>query len=200
MTKGTKIEIPCRLEFGPTDGRWIITNCLEKLKEKYGENCGRSRSLEFDQYGWDRARSSPRWTNRLEGADLAATTLMNSRISGKDMDRLLSVAADVGMALQQIPANLDLFTTENDIPWSALETLFGTLEMHNIGTAKITKAVCMKRPRLIPMLDAYVMEFIFKGGWPDLPDDTYAQAALAGMKQFRALMMHGNNLAAVKLV
>jgi hypothetical protein len=66
-----------------------------------------------------------------------------------------------------------------------------------VAVATMTKVLCMKRPALIPMMDTHVMGFIFKGKWPTKDSGVvqdYVDAGIIGMKQFRALMLHGNNL------
>jgi len=84
--------------------------------------------------------------------------------------------------------------------WDALEGLLATMECKGVGLAKMTKLLCQKRPALIPMLDSYVMGFLFKSEWPAVRPNTYAKAGVEGMKQFRALLLHGNNLAATKAI
>jgi HEAT repeat protein len=61
----------------------------------------------------------------------------------------------------------------------------------------------MKRPALIPMLDSHVMGFLFRRHRPlrdgrlisDLP-----AAGVMAMKQFRQLMLHGDNLKALTAI
>ncbi len=51
----------------------------------------------------------------------------------------------------------------------------------------MTKVLALKRPSLIPMVDSYVMGFLFKSEWP--PEAThYDEAALIGIQHFAELL------------
>jgi hypothetical protein len=65
-----------------------------------------------------------------------------------------------------------------------------------VGLAKTTKVLSMKRPKLIPMLDSFVMGFIFKDG--QTPGaNTPAGSGVVAMNQLRELLRTHRNWAVV---
>ncbi len=191
------LELPVSLAQGDARGPWRIVEPLEKLKEKYGEESGVFNSVEFDRYAAARAEEDPDWLDRLEGADIAVTRLMSSNVTSSDVKSLLDHREAIEAALRQVTRDGRL-DARDEPDWSACRVVFSAMEMHNIGLAKMTKVLCMKRPRLIPMLDSYVMELLFSKSWPSVSPDTYAEAGVAGMKQFRSLMRHAQNLGVLR--
>lgn len=183
------LEVPKARSEGATRGTWTIIDPIEKLKTKYDEESSEFNSIEFDRYIFVRSRDEG-WPNRLEGADLAVTRLMNSGVTSEDISSILARRARIEEALRQVSMRASI-DDDREPDWEACRAVMGAMECHNVGLAKITKLLCQKRPNLFPMLDSYVMAFLFEDDRS--PDDSYADAGIAGMKKFRALMRHGDN-------
>lgn len=167
------------------------------MKKYGGEQRKLSCSVEFDRYGALGAARNKGWSDRLLPPDLAITVLMNSRISTDDVEALLAKKDTIEEALGKVPNDVDLFGPISDGDWRKVKELFWTMEVPNVGLAKMTKVLCLKRPRLIPMLDSYVMEVLYEKEWPDVDEDTYAEAGVAAMKRLSSLYRYGANAAAV---
>ncbi len=67
----------------------------------------------------------------------------------------------------------------------------------------MTKVLSLKRPKLIPIIDRNVLGFLFRDEWPrtgrQCVSDVGAARVLA-MKQFRGLMLFGENLARLRAI
>ncbi len=135
---------------------WVIIRPWDKLTDKYFD-FESVLSVEFDLYAVRRA-ADPGWADRVEGADLTATVLMNSRLDSRDVNTVLANRPAVDIALARVPAGLDL--ADADLTAGGLQTalveLFAAFRGHRVGVAKTMKVICLKRPRLLPMLDEYV--------------------------------------------
>jgi hypothetical protein len=79
---------------------WILAEPLEKLRVKYCSGKW-SPSADFDLYAAQRAQNRG-WSDRIEGADLWATHLMNSRLKAAEADALLRHRAAIGRALEKV--------------------------------------------------------------------------------------------------
>ena len=192
------VTIPACLPHGKANGPWMIRDSVAKLRRKYEEVL---HSREFDGYAAAR-RADAQWRNRIEMADLLTTWLMQSQIERRPgaIEAVMECHATIEAALAMVPDDVAL---EQDIPertWKHLEALFQAFWVKGVALATMTKVLCMKRPDLIPMLDSHVMGFVFHRNWPyhegsrisDLP-----AAGVMAMRQFRDLMLHGENLEAL---
>jgi hypothetical protein len=194
------IRIPATLSYGETSGCWASRYGVAKLQRKYGEF---PHSREFDGYAAARRAQDPAWRNRIEMADLLVTWLMQSQIERRPgaIEAVMEHRTRIEAALAGVPDNLALEAEEiPDQTWPQLESLFRAFRVRGVGLATMTKVLCMKRPALIPMMDSHVMGFLFEKEWPLqdghlLQDD--AAAGVVGMKRFRELMQHGDNLRAL---
>jgi hypothetical protein len=180
------ITIPETLGHGATSGCWASRHGVAKLQRKYGDKFVHSR--EFDGYAAARASQDPSWCNRIEMADLLATWLMQSQIERRPgaIEAVMERRASIEDELAKVPEYLAL---EQEIPeqtWRQLGLLFKAFRVPGVALATMTKVLCMKRPALIPMMDGHVMGFLFQRKGP--------QSGVVGMKQFRALMLYGENL------
>jgi hypothetical protein len=192
------IVVPAELPFGRTGGPWVIRHCLDKLRVKYGDGNGRLYySVEFDAYAAARAAADPGWRARIEAPDILATLLVASRYRMIDVDTIMGQATVIEAALRAVPHDVDLEQSLTDVVWEQLSELFASFATSGIAAAKVTKVLYMKRPRLIPMVDGFVMRFLFNGGWPRGEAST-AGGILKAVRQFRALMLHGDNQASLR--
>lgn len=198
------IVIPEHLNEVTLAGGWVIHDPQAKLMDKYGrvrdDPDGPERpipiclSLAFDSYiTWGQAQAE--WQDHIDATDLCMTHLMHSNINGADINWLIAHRQSIRLALAAIPADANLEGPLEDDIWQAIGALFAAMEQDGIGLAKMTKVLCLKRPALFPMLDSYVMGMLFRDDWPaGMNNDSYADAGVVAMKQFHALLHHGNNL------
>jgi Family of unknown function (DUF6308)/HEAT repeats len=187
---------------GATGGCWTIRHGSAKLRLKYGDTF---HSREFDGYAAARAAGDPSWQNRIEMADLLATWLMQSQVERRPgaIEGVLEQRCQIEQELAKVPENLALEQEIPDQTWQQLEALFEAFRVPGVALATMTKILCMKRPALIPMMDSHVMSFLFQSEWPQSGGrnvNGYAAAGIAGMKQFRDLMLHGKNRSALATI
>jgi hypothetical protein len=186
------LTIPSSLSFGKTWGEWSIRFCLEKLKTKYYTD---GPSIDYDGYIAVRAAADPSWQNRIENEDVVKTHLMNSNYTDEEIAGVMLRSNGIEEALKTLPVDLHLEDEVSQLHWHNLNSLFRSFMVPYVKLAKTTKVLCMKRPLLIPMLDSYVMKFLFE----DEKGNDEA-ASILGMKQFRALMLHDGNLVSANLL
>ncbi len=181
--------VPAALPYGDTRGARIIKFCREKIRVKYEAT---HESFEYDSYIAARAAADPSWHNRIEREDAEKTRLINSHFKDEEIDDLMWRAEMIGKALQQIPDDLILDAEVSDEVYQRIASVFRDFIRPYVRLPKATKVLHMKRPWLIPMLDSYVLSFLFS------EDREYdAATGVLGMRQFRALMLHGSNLEAL---
>jgi hypothetical protein len=179
----------------PSSGRtWVIAQPWEKLCDKYF-TAGGFLSVEFDQYSARRSASDPGWRNRLEGADLMATGLMNSRMSSRDVDAILVNRERIEEALRAIPADLRLADTGvlAEPLYAHLRALFAAFRCPGVSVAKMMKTLCQKRPRLLPMLDSLVRKALYNSEdiGVDSDPDEFADGVVREVDLFRRVLLWG---------
>jgi hypothetical protein len=163
---------------GPSPQDQALNDPFGQLRDKYfdGETV---LSLEFDLYP-ARRMIDPGWSNRLEASDIAITMAMNSRFTYREIDLLLANRVEIEAALRSVPTDLDL--ARADLSDTALRgsliSLFKPFRVPGVGIAKATKVLCLKRPRLIPMLDYWVRQMLYDEVMGRVSDDPAAFAEL----------------------
>lgn len=165
LARSARIVIPVNWNRDdPQD--WVIHDPLEKLFDKYF-NGDTVLSREFDLYPARRSVDSS-WWSRLEGADLAVTILMNSRMESFNVDRVFANQVEIEEALREIPTDLDLADAnmEDVFLRRSLHRLFRAFRVEDVAVAKAAKVFCLKRPRLIPMLDQLVRKALYENEDP----------------------------------
>lgn len=185
--KRIAIVVPAELDGDPTDGPWVIREPLQKLRAKYLSYPERFHSLHFDLYVHQRAVAKGR-RNDIDGSDICATLLMNSGVDRDDLRALVAAAPEVKLALTAIP-DIDLEDADLEKLSPPLRSLFAAVRTNGVSIAKCTKLLCMKRPRLIPMLDAEVVRALCKRA-PQLPANpqAFASRVVDLMGRFQSLL------------
>lgn len=116
---------------------------------------------------------------------------MNSQIETDDVEGLLQRRTAIGDSLAGVPRDVDLAgaNLDNGSLRGKLERLFIAFRVPGVGIAKATKVLCLKRPRLIPMLDSRVLEALYGTWWTGSKDPiVFAGEILDGMTRFQQLM------------
>lgn len=188
-------ELPPDITRVPTDDLWDIADPWQKLRDKYFDG-GTVLSREFDLYAARRSTDSG-WRNRLEGADITATLLMHSQAESRDVDTLFGRSDAIEVALSAVPTDLDLADADLDADLrlrADLAELFRVCKLTGIGVAKASKLLCLKRPRLIPMIDQYVRKALYNRVAdiePPLPDkpEEFGRRVVQEVTAFRRVML-----------
>lgn len=182
------IVIPKTWDDAPGTG-YVVHDPLTKLLDKYLHG-GSRLSLEFDLYAARRSTELG-WCDRIEGADLTATLLMNSKIESRHVDAVLANRIEIENALAEVP-NVDLAIVDLDrSPLRAkLLRLFAAFRVPGVSIAKVTKLLCLKRPKLIPMIDSYVLAGLYDDP-PSFDSDptAFAEETLRAVGLFRRLLL-----------
>lgn len=190
MASNLDLLVPAKLDGRRTGGPWVIRNPYEKLEAKYFA-CGRDvcwKSLDYDLYGAQRARGVG-WSDRLEGADLYATLLMNSGLRELNARALMERAERIEDALIPL-VDEDLASADLARLEQRLAVLFRALRVDGVSLARATKLVWLKRPRLIPMLDREVVTAL-SGRQSDASreEELFAKQAHLAIARFQSLML-----------
>ena len=102
--------------------------------------------------------------------DLRLANRGGARISAAQIAEILQRRRAIERALQAIPSAASLSAAVNSVPWLPLSQLFDAFaDIRGVGLSKMTKALYLKRPALIPMLDSMVQAYLRE-------DDLGAQA------------------------
>jgi hypothetical protein len=175
-----------------SDADWWVYKPFQKLCDKYFDR-GTVLSLEYDLYPIRRA-IDPGWANRIEAADLAVTITMNSRVEYGDMDRVIARRDRIESGLRRIPIDLDLGSADlsNADLIGGLHDAFAGFRTEYVSVAKAAKVLCLKRPRLIPMLDSLVRKAIYSEVPPDAPTDPddFAALLIDEVRRFQRALNH----------
>ncbi len=151
MTASTIRPVVLRGGFEVADPLAVVLRFLEAYRQIDPDE--RTRSASFGEPDLRRAN---RAGARISAAEIAAIA-----------ERRLAIEA----ALRAIPPGASLAGSASDVPWMAVQRLFGAFtDVRGIGLSKVTKALHPKRPALIPMLDSVVQAYL-------ADDDPGAQAA-----------------------
>lgn len=176
MTGPTTGDGPIRLRRADV----IVESPWKTALKFFTENSSSLGSGSYDAYVM--AGGSP--ANSVTEADVRAINVtMGARSPRADWAKLIK-RGDLP-ELKALSQNLDLFQT-SDGRWSKervparLAALFNAVIGKGIGIARATKVLHIKRPRLIPVCDSYVLRLM---GIPDVG----AESGLALVEQIRAI-------------
>jgi hypothetical protein len=174
------------LAYGNTSGKWTIAFCLEKLRTKYEST---HESYIFDGYIATRAGTDPSWINRIEQHDAEMTWLMNSHLTDEEINALMWRADRIADDLREVPNDLDLAGNVSEEVYRSIASALASFIRPYVRLPKAIKVLFMKRPRLIPMIDSYVLSAIF-----DEEKERNTTTGILAIWQFRELMRYGRNL------
>jgi hypothetical protein len=122
-----------------------------------------------EAYGAGERDGSP---GQFSAADLRRANGGGARISAAEQAAILSRRRRIDVSLAGLPVGASLASKR--VAWGTLTRLFDAFaEIRGVGFSKMTKTLHPKRPALIPMLDAYVQEYL---GGPAREEPFAAQA------------------------
>jgi len=104
---------------------------------------------------------SPAGGTSFDESDLRFANRGGARISAVEMEAILERRDQIERALRNVPGDASLAGSTSSIPWTPLTLLFDAFaDIRGVGCSKMTKALYMKRPALIPILDSVVQTYL----------------------------------------
>ena len=105
--------------------------------------------------------TAPQVAESFDESDLRLANRGGARISAVEIEAILERRDEIEHALRKVPFDASLADTTSSIPWIPLRLLFDAFaDIRGVGFSKMTKALYMKRPALIPMLDSVVQTYL----------------------------------------
>ena len=105
--------------------------------------------------------SSPAQPDSFGEPDLRLANRDGARISAAQIAAILERRGAIEQALRAIDPGAPLAGAANAVPWLPLGQLFDAFaDIRGVGFAKMTKALHLKRPALIPILDSIVQKYL----------------------------------------
>jgi hypothetical protein len=100
--------------------------------------------------------------NGVVYGDFAITRVMNSGVRGPTADDLDLLNASLGPHLARVKRSCALEATSNSDQklWAEIDALFAARWPERMAMSRISKVMCRKRPRVVPMLDNVVTGFL----------------------------------------
>lgn len=116
---------------------------------------------------------------------------MIDRYDKKESSRLLNLAPSISNVLSSIP-DKDIFEV-SDKEWIKLknnikELLVRFLSIKGIALAKATKILHLKRPHLFPVLDSFILKFLFGINISDIEKRRQIKIGLEALGQIREIL------------
>jgi len=97
----------------------------------------------------------------FDESDLRFANRGGARIAAAEIEVILERRDQIERALRQVPGDASLADATSSIPWIPLTVLFDAFaDIRGVGFSKMTKALYMKRPALIPILDSVVQTYL----------------------------------------
>ena len=103
-------------------------------------------------------------TASFDEPDLRLANRGGARIAAAEIEAILRRRGEIEGALRAIQPDASLTATTSAIPWTPLTRLFDAFaDIRGVGFSKMTKALHVKRPALIPILDSVVQAYLVTG-------------------------------------
>ena len=97
----------------------------------------------------------------FDESDLRFANRGGARIAAAEIEVILERRDQIERALRQVPGDASLADATSSIPWIPLTVLFDAFaDIRGVGLSKMTKALYVKRPALIPILDSVVQTYL----------------------------------------
>lgn len=101
------------------------------------------------------------YDDSLSERDIRVANRIIARMGPDTVAAILSRAPAARAALARIPPGASLVDQDADIPWQAVNELYGAFEgLPGVGLPRLTKVLHKKRPALIPILDSVVDRYL----------------------------------------
>jgi Family of unknown function (DUF6308) len=119
-------------------------------------------------------------------SDLRRANRGGARISAAEIAAVLERRGEIESALLGIHPGASLADPTSSVPWTPLTRLFDAFaDIRGVGFSKMTKALHVKRPALIPMLDSVVQAYLTRGAAVSTPSGPFGERATALVRSYK---------------
>jgi hypothetical protein len=122
----------------------------------------------------------------FDESDLRQANRGGARISAAEIAAILERRGEIERALREIHPAASLADAASAIPWLPLTRLFDAFsDIRGVGFSKMTKALHLKRPALIPMLDSVVQEYLTTDDPATSSPESFGARAIALVRSYK---------------
>lgn len=137
---------------------------LSSLEERVREYC----NVEIYD-GYDNCHSV---NNKISPKDIKAANFIGGRISKIEAEEIVN-SANIQRILSLID-NAEIYTPfESGLKKNLLDLYYSFCSIKGVGIAKTTKILHLKRPKITPILDSFVINYLFNIGIQNISDKLY---------------------------
>jgi Family of unknown function (DUF6308) len=118
--------------------------------------------------------------------DLRLANRGGARISAAEIAAILERRSEIESALRNVDPDASLAEATSSIPWTPLTRLFDAFaDIRGVGFSKMTKALHMKRPALIPMLDSVVQAYLTQDDRDTRSSGSFGERAIVLVRSYK---------------
>ncbi|HEX9379416.1 MAG TPA: DUF6308 family protein [Gaiellaceae bacterium] len=122
----------------------------------------------------------------FDESDLRQANRGGARTSAAEIAAILERRGEIERALREIHPAASLADAASAIPWLPLTRLFDAFsDIRGVGFSKMTKALHLKRPALIPMLDSVVQEYLTTDDPATSSPESFGARAIALVRSYK---------------
>jgi uncharacterized protein DUF6308 len=135
----------------------------------------------LDAYG-SREVADASSSSSFDESDLRRANRGGARISAAEIAAILERRPEIEQSLDALDSSASLAASSDVVPWGALTRLFESFGgLPGVGYSKMTKALYVKRPGLIPILDSVVQDYLKT----EKPTGSFGEEATALVRRFK---------------
>jgi hypothetical protein len=121
--------------------------------------------------------------------DESALRLANrggARIAAVEIAAILERRREIERALRKIAPDASLAVAASSVPWLPLTRLFAAFaDIRGVGFSKMTKALHVKRPALIPILDSVVQAYLTRDDPKTRSPEGFGERAITLVRSYK---------------
>jgi hypothetical protein len=122
----------------------------------------------------------------FDESDLRQANRGGARTSAAEIAAILERRGEIERALREIHPAASLADAASAIPWLPLTRLFDAFsDIRGVGFSKMTNALHLKRPALIPMLDSVVQEYLTTDDPATSSPESFGARAIALVRSYK---------------
>ena len=122
----------------------------------------------------------------FDESDLRQANRGGARTSAAEIAAIIERRGEIERALREIHPAASLADAASAIPWLPLTRLFDAFsDIRGVGFSKMTKALHLKRPALIPMLDSVVQEYLTTDDPATSSPESFGARAIALVRSYK---------------
>lgn len=139
-------------------------------------------ALAFLDAYWSREETDSSRSSSFDETDLRRANRGGARISAAEIAAILERRPVIEQALRAVDRDVSLAAADDVVPWRRLNGLFDAFGgLRGVGYSKMTKALYVKRPALIPILDSVVQTYLSG----EKPTGSFGEAATALVRSYK---------------